>query len=65
MKSQFLKLFVLAFTVSVLFSSCTAVNKTMREPHSRINLELDDFTLSEQLTADATSTKIIGIDWQR
>ncbi|MDA3822155.1 MAG: hypothetical protein PF450_06030 [Bacteroidales bacterium] len=65
MKSQFLKLFILTFSVALLFSSCTAVSKTMREPHSRINLELSDFTLSEQVSADASSTKIIGVDWER
>jgi hypothetical protein len=37
----------------------------MREPNAFIELGIDDFELSEQVTAEATSTKIIGIDWQR
>ena len=52
-------------TAFVLFTGCTAVNKTMREPNARLELEMDNFILSEQVSAEATSTKIIGIDWQR
>lgn len=50
---------------SVLFSSCTTVNKMMREPNVRVELTKNDFTLSEQFTAEARSTIIIGIDWSR
>lgn len=60
-----LRTIILMGTVFVLFTGCTAVNKTMREPNVRLELELDDFILSEQVSAEATSTKIVGIDWQR
>ncbi len=60
-----LRTIILMTTAFVLFTGCTAVNKTMREPNVLLELEMDDFTLSEQVTAEATSTKIIGIDWQR
>ena len=50
---------------SVLFSSCTTVNKMMREPNVRVELTKNDFTLSEQFTAEARSTIIVGIDWSR
>jgi len=48
-----------------IFSSCTTYNHSMREPNARVELEKSDFTLSEQVSAEATSTKIIGIDWAR
>lgn len=60
-----IKSLVLLATVLLLFSSCTSTQKTMREPNAYIELGIDDFELSEQVTAEATSTKIIGIDWQR
>jgi hypothetical protein len=52
-------------TVVAAFSSCTTINKSMREPNTKLNLNKSDFTLSDQVTAEATSTKIIGIDFAR
>jgi hypothetical protein len=49
----------------LLLSSCTAVHKSMREPNSRVEFNKNDFQLSEQVTAQATSTKILGIDFER
>jgi hypothetical protein len=37
----------------------------MREPNVNVNLTKSDFTLSEQVTAEATSTVILGIDFAR
>lgn len=53
------------FLASVLFSSCTTVNKTIREPDARVRLEKEDFTLSDQVSAQAKSTTIVGIDFGR
>ncbi len=50
---------------SLLLFSCTSIHKSMREPDIRLNLEKSDFTLSDQLIAEATSTRIILIDWAR
>lgn len=50
---------------SILFSSCSTINKTMREPNVRVDLTKSDFTLSDQVKAEAKSTKIIGIDFAR
>ena len=50
---------------TLLITSCTSTNKMMREPNMRVNLEMDDFILSDQVTAEASSTKIVGIDWGR
>jgi hypothetical protein len=48
-----------------LLSSCTSVYKSMREPNSRVDFTSKDFTFSEQQSAEAQVTKIIGIDWKR
>jgi hypothetical protein len=55
------------FTTILLlfFAGCTTVNKSMREPNVRLELVLSDLSLSGQVTAEATSTKILGIDWDR
>lgn len=50
---------------SILFSSCSSVHKTMREPNVRVDLTKSDFTLSDQVKAEAQSTTIIGIDFTR
>lgn len=48
-----------------LISSCTSTNKLMREPNSRVEFKKDDFTFSPQVTAEATSNQIFGIDFSR
>jgi hypothetical protein len=55
----------LAVTILALLSSCTMYNKTIREPNVRVELKKSDFTLSDQVTAEAKSTKIFGIDFER
>ena len=47
------------------FSSCTTLNHSMREPNTRVELNKSDFTLSEQVSAEAKTVKIVGIDWAR
>lgn len=37
----------------------------MREPNVRVDLNKNDFILTEQLTADASTVKIFGIDFAR
>lgn len=61
---KFRTIFTLLAVVAVM-SSCTSLNKTMREPNVRVELTKSDFTLSEQFSAEAQSTKIIGIDFAR
>lgn len=63
-KKSFTKALVLiALTASI--SSCTTLNKTLREPNARVELTKNDFTLSEQVSAEAQSTKILNIDFSR
>ena len=59
------KIFFAMIAAFVLFTGCTSTNRMMREPNMLVEMDMDDFILSEQYTATATSTKIIGIDWQR
>jgi hypothetical protein len=54
-----------AFFAVLGLSSCTTLHKTMREPNVRVELVRENFDLSEQVSAEATSVRILGIDWQR
>ena len=57
---------ILAFVVLMgAISSCTTLNHSMREPNTIVNLNKSDFSLSSQVTAEASSTKILGIDLAR
>lgn len=64
MKNIFSKLAIFVAVVAAL-SSCTSINNSMREPFARVEFTKADFTLSNQVSAEATSTKILGIDWER
>ncbi|MEJ8756526.1 hypothetical protein WG947_05935 [Pontibacter sp. H259] len=59
------KVVLFSIAVAAMASSCTSVNKTMREPNTHVELVKNDFTYSEQVTAEATTTKILGIDFER
>ncbi|RYD83187.1 MAG: hypothetical protein EOP53_01575 [Sphingobacteriales bacterium] len=63
MKSIKIALFA-AFAAFAL-SSCTAYNSSMSEGNVKVEFHKEDFTLSNRVSAEATSTKIIGIDWER
>ena len=64
MKKNIIKFFAL-ITLVVAMSSCTSINKSMKEANTRVNLNKSDFTLSDQVSAEAQTTKILGIDWSR
>lgn len=57
----------MAMLVVVLatFASCTTLNHSMREPNTRVNFTKSDFTLSEQVSAEDKTVKILGIDFER
>lgn len=56
----------LALTIAAsLLASCRSANTVMREPNTRLNLEKKDFTLSDQVTGEATSTQILCINFSR
>lgn len=56
---------LLFVAVIALLSSCSSLSHTMREPNTRVNLDKSDFTLSEQVSAEAKTVKVLGIDWSR
>jgi hypothetical protein len=62
-----MKKILLTVTVvaSLFMTSCTVNSRMMREPNTRLNLVKGDFTISEQFSADAEQTKILGIDFAR
>ncbi len=37
----------------------------MREPNARVEFKKDDFALSDQVTAEAKTTRVFGIDFRR
>jgi len=47
------------------FASCTTVNKSIKQPHDYVEINMDDFSLSEQESAKATSVTVVGIDFAR
>jgi len=50
--------------ITVLFmSSCHTYRHSMREPNAYVEYHADDFILSEQVTGEASVTRVIGIDW--
>jgi len=57
--------FVAFIAIVAAFTSCSTLNKSMREPNSRVEFEKKDFTLSDQVSAEATCTKILNIDFAR
>jgi hypothetical protein len=64
MKNKLFKTALLVATVAT-FSSCSSINQSMREPNTRVNFKKSDFTLSAQVTGEAKTTRILGIDWRR
>ena len=59
------KMKYLPIFISLLFFSCTSVHKTVKQPMSHVELNRSDFDLTEQETAEATSVKILNIDFAR
>lgn len=64
-KTKFGSKILMAVAVIATISSCSTINHSMREPDTRVNLNKSDFSLSEQVSASATSVKVVGIDWAR
>jgi len=56
------------FSISLfIFSltSCTTYKNSLREPNSRVEFNKGDFEFSNQVSAEASSTKILMIDWSK
>lgn len=60
------KIFYVGFLVlSGFFSSCSISNLAMKQPNNHIEFYKNDFHYSEQVTGEATSVKVLMIDWAR
>lgn len=57
--------FLLLVAIVIMASSCSSVHTSMREPNTRLELTKNDFNLSDQVSATASTTRIIGIDFKR
>lgn len=64
MRKTMIKMAMLVVVLAT-FASCTTLNHSMREPNTRVNLTKSDFTLSEQVSAEDKTVKILGIDFER
>ena len=62
---RFLLLLSFAALVCMSFPSCHAYSSMMREPNVKFEFTSNDITLSDQVSAEATTTRILGIDWAR
>tara|TARA_B100000674_G_C37780870_1_gene887113 strand:+ start:561 stop:1010 length:450 start_codon:yes stop_codon:yes gene_type:complete len=51
--------------VIVLSTACTSLNHSMKEANTRVELRKNDFTLSDQVTGEATETTVFGFDFER
>jgi hypothetical protein len=65
MKHTFIKSIASAFVIAFFVSSCSMTNHSMKEPNNHVEFVKADFTLSEQVSAEASSTRICGIDLAR
>ena len=57
--------FFIFLLIIFTITSCTSVHKTIKHPPAYVELDRDDFTLSEQDEAKATSITILGFDFAR
>ena len=48
-----------------LISSCTVSHRTLKTPNYHVEFYKADFEYSQQVSAEATSVRILGIDWER
>jgi len=51
--------------VLLITTGCSSLNQTMREPMSSVKFTKKDFLLSEQVSAEAKTVTVLGIDWAR
>ena len=60
------KSILIVLGVAALFmTSCNSYRHTMREPNSHVEFYASDFELSDPVSAEATVTHILWIDWER
>lgn len=54
-----------AVLAAAALTSCTSLQKNMKEANTLVGLQKADFTLSDQVTGSAKEVKILMVDWAR
>ena len=57
--------YLLLLSICIQFSSCSTSNMAMKQPNNHIEFHKSDFDYSPQVSGEATSIKILMIDWAR
>ena len=57
--------FAVVLVMSGFLTSCSISNMAMKQPNNHIEFYKGDFIYSPQVTGEATSVKILMIDWAR
>ena len=55
--------YAIAILLTSTILSCSSTQRSIKEPNATIRFDKEEFDYSPQLSASATSTKILGIDW--
>lgn len=63
MKATSLKWLALVLVLAAFASSCTTYSHSMKSPQSHIEFDKADFDFSEQVSAEATINRILGINF--
>lgn len=50
---------------TLFITSCSSYRHSMREPNSHVEFVASDFEFSEPVSAEATVSRILWIDWER
>jgi hypothetical protein len=56
--------FLLICVAGLFLASCNSYRHSMREPNARVEYHAEDFTLSDQVSGEATVTRILCVDWE-
>ncbi len=59
------KIVLLVAVLGLLTTSCTMKNYSMKQPKNYIEFSKSDFNFSQTKSAEASSTRIFGIDFER
>lgn len=60
-----MKKILLIILIALIFCDCSSTRVSMSNPSPLIEFKRDDFQISNQATAEAIETKIVGIDFER
>lgn len=56
---------VITLMVTAFLTSCSVNNQSIKYPNYHIEFYKADFEYSKQVSAEATSIRVLGIDWKR